>query len=162
MNIKLGILLLVLLSMSSLSGCKTDNQTHGTKPGVESPVGYPAPGTAAPANLTPAYPAPGRNPPPSGGPVRENASLVKAQVISVRPDPNQAGMLLVKVKILTSIPSGELGDFTSEKINQEIELHLVSLDVPNISAGNVISLTVSYHGDELGGGFYGTQISFDS
>jgi|GEM_PF-2355674 len=162
MKIKLGILILFLISLLILSGCKADQQNGETGATVDSSTGYPPPEIPIPEVSPPGYPAPGSDTSPSTGPVRENASAMNIEVLSITPNEKNAEDVILHVKVNSSVPTNGLDEFNSNLIGQEIDIHLNVADTANLAVGNILSLTVSYRGDEWGGGYYGTGITFES
>lgn len=160
MKIKHGILLLILICMSLFSGCKSDQQVDETVSTSDSSTGYPAPDTTilkiTPPNTSPGYPAPGSEGSPSTGPVRENASLMNVEVLAITPNEKNTGDVILHVKVNTSIPTNGLEEFNPNLVGQEIDIHINSTDAASLALGDILNLTVSYRGDEWGGGYYGS------
>ena len=50
-------------------------------------------------------------------------------------------------------------EYNPNLVEQEIDIKLAIGDAANLVPGDVIILTISYRGDEWGGGYYGTGIS---
>lgn len=161
MKSKIGILALVLISLIILTGCKTDQPKDESISTPGSSAGYPAPEITAPEITLPGYPAPGGNTSPAIGPVRENASAMNVVVLSITPNEKNADEMILHVKVNSAVPANNLEQYNPNLIDQEIDIHVSRADAANLSVGNVLNLTVSYRGDEWGGGYYGSNITLE-
>ncbi len=167
MKSKLGILALVLISLLILTGCKTDQPKDGSITTSESSAGYPAPEVTIPQITPPVvtpfgYPAPGSDTSPSTGPVRENASAMNVVVLSIIPNDKNAEEMILHVKVNSAVPANNLEQYNPNLIGQELDVHVSRADAANLAVGNVLNLTVSYRGDEWGGGYYGSSITLET
>ncbi len=148
------ILMLIAISTSLLSGCKTQegsstnpvtgNQTQGT-----SGAGYPAPEIST----EPAYPA------PSGQVVAENASRMTVEVLSLTPSANDPQNIIIHVKVNSSAAVEGKTEYNPNLAGTEIDINLTAADAAGLAVGSVLSLTVSFRADNWGGGYYGSEIS---
>ncbi|MGA9397721.1 MAG: hypothetical protein WBV22_05605, partial [Anaerolineaceae bacterium] len=128
---------------------------------VDSSKGYPPPEIPIPEVSPPGYPAPG-NDSPSTAPVRENASLMNIEVLSITPNEKNAEDVILHVKVNTTAATNGMDEFNPNLAGQEIDIHVNKADAANLAVGNILNLTVSYRGDEWGGGYYGSNPTFES
>jgi len=168
MKIKYGMLILVLVSLLVLSGCKaaeqtadksvTENATDGyPNPDVGLPLvttsdGYPAPDSAA-GEPQPGYPA------PAGAPVRENAARVQVEILALTPSEKSPEYVVAHVRVNSLGMVEGFDPYDPEMVGKEIDILLTTADAASLVVGDLIDLTVSYRGDEWGGGYYGTGIT---
>jgi hypothetical protein len=143
------ILTLIMISFGALAGCQTAQ-----------PVMDPTPNnilvTVQPQATDQAG---GRVPPPARAPVRPNASLATVEVLSLTPSKDRPDTVIVHVLVKTTAPAEGLDEYNPDLTGQEIDINLAAGEAANLVAGDVISLTLSYRGDEWGGGYYGTMIN---
>ena len=156
MKIQVLILTLLILSLGGLAGCQAAQPVLETNPGVEPTLGNLIIVTVEP-QATPQND--GRFPPPAGGPVRPNASLATVEVLSLATNNDNPEYVILHVLVKVSAPAEGLDEYDPNLTGQEIDINLLAGDAVNIAAGNVIILTISYRGDEWGGGYYGTGIN---
>jgi len=166
MKIKYGVLILVLVSLLVLTGCKTADKevTEGATDGYPNPdvvlplvtsPGYPAPDSAA-GEPQPGYPA------PAGAPVRENASRVGAEILALTPSEKNSEYVVAHVRVNSLGMVEGFDPYDPEMVGKEIDILLTTADAAGLAVGNTISLTVSYRGDEWGGGYYGTAVTLEN
>ena len=159
MKTKLGILTLVLISLLVLSGCKTGEPTLETNPADGISTGYPAPQLPVQAATSAGYPAPGTDHSPAGAPVRENASLVQVEILSLTPSEKNAEYVVLHVRVITAAPAEGLEEYNPNLPGQEIDILVLAGDATSLEPGKIIDLTIRYSGDEWGGGYYGSNIT---
>jgi hypothetical protein len=157
MKIQTIILTLLILSLGGLAGCLTAQPVLETNPGMEPTLGNLIIVTVQP-QATPQDND--RVPPPVGGPVRPNASLATVEVLSLATSKNNPEYVVLHVLVRVSAPAEGLDEYDPNLVGQEIDINLAAGDAVNIAAGKILILTISYRGDEWGGGYYGTDISF--
>jgi hypothetical protein len=157
MKKQLTILLLLVIGISLLTGCKqgsTDNST------MENPVlenataeisgtGYPAPQTIS------GYPAPGI----SGSVVVDNASQMTVEILSLTPNAKDPQYVTAHVMVNSSVPVEGKPEYNPNLAGQEIDINLPVADAATLAVGNILNLTVSFRGDEWSSGYYGSDIS---
>ncbi len=172
MKIKYGILILILISLIALSGCKTKETVSETVVPEGSSEGYPVPEVNLPLVTTSeGYPAPDSSvgepevitdpgyPAPSGAPVRENASLMQVEILSLSPSEKSPDFVVAHVRVNTTAAAEGFDQYDPNLAGQEIDILLPAADAAGLSVGSIINLTVSYRGDEWGGGYYGSSIT---
>lgn len=157
MKKQLPILLLILIGISLLTGCKpeaTDSVTM-ENPVVVNPTaeiggtGYPAPQPVS------GYPAPGT----SGSQVIDNASQMTVEILSLTPNAKDPRYVIAHVKVKTTTPVEGKPEYNPDVAGQEIDINLLAADAANLAVGDALRLTASFRGDEWGGGYYGSDIS---
>jgi hypothetical protein len=157
MKLQIIILTLLMLCLSVLAACQTAQPVLETNPVVE-----PTPGNliiittepqATPQNN-------GRVPPPAGGPVRPNASLATVEVLSLANSKETPEYVIAHVLVKTTTNAEGFDEYNPNLVEQEIDIKLAVGDAANLVPGDIINLTLSYRGDEWGGGYYGTGISY--
>lgn len=162
MKIKSFLILFLLVSLLALGGCKTAQPVVET--GVSPAAGddaYPVPQAAVTIPASEAYPAPDSGEGPAGAPVRPNASLMNVTILSILPDEKDSTQVILHVTVNTSQPANGLEEYNPGAVGQELDIRVSAQDAANLAVGNVINLTVSYRGDEWGGGYYGSGISLE-
>jgi hypothetical protein len=171
MKIKYGILILILISLLALSGCKTKETVTETAAPESSSGGYPAPEINLPLVTSPGYPAPESTPAedkavsepgypdPSSAPVRENASLMQVEILSLTPSDKIPDLVIAHVRVNNTAAVEGFDQYDPNLAGQEIDLLLTVADAARLTVGDVIELTVSFRGDEWGSGYYGSNIT---
>jgi hypothetical protein len=99
--------------------------------------------------------------PPLGAPVRENASLMGVEVLSISPNEKNSAEVIIHVKVVSSAAANGMDEYDPNLVGQEIDIHLNAADAVNLAAGSTLNLTVSYRGDEWGGGYYGSNLTLE-
>jgi hypothetical protein len=167
MKIKTGILILILVSLLALGGCKSKETAVPTSASGD----YPAPDVALPLVISPGYPAPESTvsvekavtdpgyPAPSGAPVRENASQLQVEILSLTPSDKNPDLVVAHVRVNSLGMVEGFDPYDPEMVGKEVDILLITGDAAGLAVGDLINLTVSYRGDEWGGGYYGTGIS---
>jgi hypothetical protein len=160
MKKNLLILVVILLSLFLLSGCKSDEaapvpDASGEKAGDTTLPGYPAPDSTIPEETMPGYPA------PAGAPVRENASRMNVEVLSLAQSEKNSEYVVMHVRVNSTAPVDGMDEYDANLAGQEVDITLAVGDAVSLAPGDIINLTVSYRGDEWGGGYYGTEISYE-
>ena len=156
MKKQLIIPLLIVISFSLLTGCKskqasTGNPVSGNPATGNNGTGYPAPQV----NPNSSYPAPGV----SGSVVIDNASQMTVEILSLTPNTKDPQYVTAHVKVNFSVPVEGKSEYNPNLAGQEIDIKLTVADAANLAVGNILNLTVSFRGDEWGGGYYGSEIS---
>ena len=144
------ILTLIMISLGALAGCQTAQPVMDPTPGNLSII------TTEPQATTQNT---GKVPPPAAGSVRPNASLVTVEVLSLTPSKDRPDTVIVHVLVKTTAPAEGLDEYNPDLAGQEIDINLAAGEAANLVIGDVISLTLSYRGDEWGGGYYGTMVN---
>jgi hypothetical protein len=168
MKIKYGMLILILLNLLVFSGCQKDQSVNETA----APVGsesYPEPVISVPLINPSDYPAPDDGEGntnsvitvPQNAPVRENASLMQVEILSLTQSKVSPDYVIVHVLVNATTPVKGFDEYDSTLAGQEIDILLVTGDAISLAPGDVINLNVSYRGDEWGGGYYGSNISYE-
>jgi hypothetical protein len=170
MKVKYGILILILVSAFILGGCKNDQTASDTATPDGSAPSYPEPVVAATTETSPGYPAPGSAtgepqvpdvgyPVQSSAPAMDNASLMNVEILALTPNPDKADLVILHVWVNTTAPAEGYIEFDPDLAGKEMDIQVAAGDAASLAVGDVIDLTVSYRGDESGGGYYGYDIS---
>lgn len=159
MKKQLLIPLLMVISFSLLTGCKSQQGSTGNPtsaiPASENQTtktdgaGYPAP------QVTPVsgYPA------PADSIVTDNASQMTVEILSLTPNTKDPQYVTAHVKVNFSEPVEGKIEYNPNLAGQEIDINLSVADAATLVVGNILNLTVSYRADNWGGGYYGSEIS---
>ena len=157
MKIQTIVLTLLVISLAGLTGCQAEQPVTETKPAVEPTLGnliiVTIPPQATQENS-------GRVPPPVGAPVRPNASLATVEVLSLTAVKEDPEFVIVHAMVTAATPAEGFDAYDPNLVGQEIDIHLAVGEAANLVPGDIILLTLSYRGDEWGGGYYGTDISY--
>ncbi len=173
MKFKYGIFVLVLISLLVLTGCKKDQDVNSTQAVDGSKESYPVPETVVPTPTLASYPAPAKTPEstqstettdpgypaPDNVPVRENASLMQVEILSLAKSEKNPDFVIAHVRVNTTAAAPGLDEYDPNLTGQELDILLAARDADSLAVGNIINLTVSYRGDEWGGGYYGRELS---
>jgi len=165
MRKSLLMLVAILLGLSLLGGCQSgakpdDGSGEGpvTDPGQ---AAYPAP-QIQPTATARAYPGPDGPGQPAGAPVRENGSIMNVEVLSLAQSEKNPDFVVIHVKVNATTPAPGLEEYDPNLASQEIDINLRVGDAVGLAPGDILRLTVSYRGDEWGGGYYGSNINHES
>ncbi len=86
---------------------------------------------------TPAgYPAPGTDNSPSGAPVRENASLMQVEILSLTPSEKNAEYVVIHVRVITTAPTEGLDEYNPDLAGQEVDIFLLVKDAVSLEPGD--------------------------
>ena len=153
MKLQIIILTLLMLSFGGLAACQTAQPVPVTNPAVE-----PTPGNLIIITVQPQATADnnGSVPPPAGGPVRPNASLATVEVLSLMTSQNNPEYVVAHVLVKTTTNAEGFDEYNPNLVGQEIDINLAVGDAAVLAPGDIIILTISYRGDEWGGGYYGS------
>ncbi len=141
---------LLILCLGILTACQTSQPVMEPTPGELTLV------TTQPQALNPDG---GKAPPPARAPVRPNASLATVEVLSLTTSAERADTVILHALVKNTAPTEGLDEYDPNLAGQEIDINLASGEAATLVPGDVISLTLSYHGDEWGGGYYGTMVT---
>jgi hypothetical protein len=157
MKKQLGILLLIVISLSLLSGCKSEQTTTETsviEGGAEgAATSYPVPDYTIP-QPTSNYPAPGE-----GGAIPDNASLMTVEIQSLTPNANDPAYVVAKVKVNATTPVEGMIEYNSNLAGTVIDINLATADAAILAVGDLRIIKVSFRADNWGGGYYGSEIT---
>lgn len=172
MKFKYGIFVLVLISLLVLTGCKKDQNVNSNPAADGSKESYPAQDNVVPQPTQASYPAPATPesiqstqsttpgyPAPANAPVRENASLMQVEILSLAKSEKSPDFVIAHVRVNTTAATAGLDEYDPNLAGQELDILLAAGDADSLAVGNIINLTVSYRGDEWGGGYYGRELS---
>ncbi|MBN2258668.1 MAG: hypothetical protein JW704_12780 [Anaerolineaceae bacterium] len=159
------LLAIAIISLFMLSGCQSDT---GAKTGEKPAEGYPASDGSEPLAADPGYPAPVDTetasdpgyPAPAGAPVRPNASRMNVEILSLAESEKGAEFMLAHVRVNSTAPVEGMDEYDPNLAGQEIDITLAFEDGIMLAFGDIINLTVAYRGDEWGGGYFGSEISY--
>ena len=157
MKYPIVILTLLVIGLTGLAGCQPNQPVLETNAAGEPTLGNLIIVTVQP-QATPQ--SNDRIPPPAGGPVRENASLATVEVLSLTTSKENPQFVVLHVLVKVTAPAEGLDEYNPSLAGQEIDINLAAGDAANLAPGDVINLTLSYRGDEWGGGYYGTGINY--
>ena len=157
MKYPIVILTLLVIGLTGLAGCQPNQPVLETNAAGEPTLGNLIIVTTLP-QVTP--PGNGDAPQPAGGPVRENASLATVEVLSLTASKENPEFVVLHVLVKVTAPAEGLDEYNPSLAGQEIDINLAAGDAATLAPGDVIILTLSYRGDEWGGGYYGTEIIY--
>jgi hypothetical protein len=173
---KLALLSLTVLLLA-LTACQAAavETTSAPVPTAAAADAYPAEALAAPnQSQYEAYPAeagaaaeaPATDPntgypaAPMGVAAIENNSKITARLVSITPDAaDPAGFTRVQVVVLSSEAIPGMQSFTSELVDQELELLVEPVNLPELAAGDTFAAEVEYRGDESGGMYFAKNLT---
>jgi hypothetical protein len=89
---------------------------------------------------------------PGRAPVRPNACRIRGKVLEIHPEPDNAGAVWdVALSEAQDVPGSP--NFAANLVGRTIHLYVHPDLAEPVSAGDHVSATVSYRGDERGGRF---------
>ena len=157
--------LLLLLALLVLSGCaaRSPAATPTTVPTIAIPPTATRAPTATPKAVETAYPYPveeelppsypypaGEGNTPGGVPVRENRSRVTAKLIGQAPDPDNAGLTRLHVRVTVVEEIAGMLNQVAGLVNTETDFYVHNEIMIDLKPGDTFSAEVSYRGDEHG------------
>ena len=151
MRKEIEITVLILLSLTLLAGCKNEQPKSAVMdwstayPEQIQPAVIPDAGTLQPGVMS--------------APVRENGSIMNVEVLSLARSDRNPDFVVVHVLVNATAPAAGLEEYDPNLAGQEIDINLRSGDAASMLPGDIIRLTVTYRGDEWGGGYYGSDIN---
>jgi hypothetical protein len=153
MKSSIAILILFCLSLAGLAGCQTAQRDFNNSQEINPTLSNltiitPQSQTTPPGKVGPP-------PPPSGAPVRENASLVTVEILSLNYEKDKPDYVVVHALVTATEPVEGLDAFDPNLVGQEIDIYMMAGEAASLEVGNIIKTTISYRGDEWGGGYYG-------
>jgi hypothetical protein len=94
-------------------------------------------------------------------PVRPNASVAVGTIESVSSHPTRAGDAAICLNVRRTTQIADMPDFIHSEIGHSIHVVVRQGQQLNLREGSTVQLTISYEGDESGGGYYANASDYE-
>ena len=84
---------------------------------------------------------------------------MQVEILSLTPSEKSPDFVVAHVRVNTAAAAEGFDQYDPNLAGQEIDILLPAGDAAGLAVGGIINLTVSYRGDEWGGGYYGSEIT---